>query len=488
MHFLFPSVLYHRAVAYENAETFNTSQHHIWGNDGMMSLKLLASMNGRHPQYVPAVNGRDAYVSPSPIASESCTDLSRFGWCTESSEWRTIPFDAAELYMLQGLVQTPTETLMYYNGMPMPHGEVLFTAAEAEGLYGNNTGIGILRMRLNGFVAVRAEPQAYTPELSEMPSFVTVALLVPSPPSSCGGAGCELTLRLNFETGAAGLVAVELRLATTNQPVAAHALALAEKMYGNWLDRAARWSGMQALNQTTLAGREVMVAVVMQDASLYSLAFDYKRVTRKSDDEAVTVTFHKIPAFQAGNGGYVAHGVPSLLSFNNTLLAFCEGRQFSCADTPGQHDLLYQRSTDGGTEWQNCTDSVALVDVSQEFGKECAGAKTSCAIWEPTPVVEHSTGKIFVFFSLSPVNMLSTVGPACHISFTKTLLMIESSDLANSFGSIRNISAEVVLPTAKWGGSPGIFTGNPGVQLPSGRLVVHVPRDPQESECVPPRS
>jgi hypothetical protein len=180
--------------------------------------------------------------------------------------------------MLQGMVTTPTETLMYYNGMPMPHGEVLFTAAEAESLWGNNTGIGLLRMRLNGFVAVRAEPQPYTPKLSQMPSFVTVALLVPKPPSSCGSVGCELTLRLNFETGAAGLVAVELRLASTNRPVAAHALALAERMYGNWLDRPARWKGTRALNQTTLAGQQVKVQVVMQDASLYSLAFDYKRV------------------------------------------------------------------------------------------------------------------------------------------------------------------------------------------------------------------
>jgi hypothetical protein len=136
---------------------------------------------------VRAVNARDAFVAPSPLASDSCTDLSNFGWCKESSEWRTIPFDSAELYMLQGLVTTPTETLMYYNGMPMPHGEVLFTAAEAESLWGSNTGIGLLRMRLDGFVAVRAEPQPYTPELSQMPSFVTVGLSVPKPPRSCGG-------------------------------------------------------------------------------------------------------------------------------------------------------------------------------------------------------------------------------------------------------------------------------------------------------------
>jgi hypothetical protein len=78
------------------------------------------------------------------------------------------------------------------------------------------------------------------------------------------------------------LVAVELRLASTNRPVAAHALALAEKMYGNWLDRPARWSGTQALNQTTLAGQQVKVRVVMQDASLFSLAFEYKRVKKST--------------------------------------------------------------------------------------------------------------------------------------------------------------------------------------------------------------
>jgi hypothetical protein len=191
-----------------------------------------------------------------------------------------------------------------------------------------------------------------------------------------------------------------------------------------------------------------------------------------------TVTFHKIPAMQAGTGGYAAFGIPSLLSVNNTLLAFCEGRKFSCADSPGQHDILCQRSEDGGSSWVNCAaDSVAIVDVSKEWpmpnqwGSTCAGRTTTCGAWDPTPVVERESGKLFVFFSLSAPN-----ATAMRVA----LLMIESNDMGRSFGPIRNIAgslagtvAEVLLPAAKWWDSaPGTFTGNPGIQLESGRLVV----------------
>ena len=143
----------------------------------------------------------------------------------------------------------------------------------------------------------------------------------------------------------------------------------------------------------------------------------------KSDD--AVVTFHKIPAFQKGAGGYAAYGIPSLLSFIEQLLVFAEGRRFSCSDSPGQHDLMCQRSTDGGKGWGNCTaDSAALVDVSLEYGSTCAGKTTTCGTWDPTPVAEHSTGKVFVFFSQSPAN---------NSGGTRTLMVIESDDLAHTF-------------------------------------------------------
>jgi hypothetical protein len=199
----------------------------------------------------------------------------------------------------------------------------------------------------------------------------------------------------------------------------------------------------------------------------------------KSDDAVALsgVTFHKIPAFQKGAGGYAAYGIPSLLSFRGQLLVFAEGRRFSCSDSPGQHDLMCQRSTDSGKSWGNCADSAALVDVSLEYGNKCAGKTTTCGIWDPTPVAETSTGKIFVFFSLSP---------AKNSGGTRTLMMIESDDLAHTFGPLQNITAEVSPPTTKWRASSGTFTGNAGVQLPSGRLVVPMYHSTPENVSVWP--
>ena len=148
------------------------------------------------------------------------------------------------------------------------------SAAEARRSWGRNTGIGVLRMRRDGFVAATADLHAWTADLAEMPRFVTVPLGVGGPPNSCNR--CELTLRLNVETGASGTVAVELRDPQTNEPLPGHSLSTAERIYGNWLSRAARWNGTQSLEQSVLAGREVRLLVVMQDARLFSLSFEYR--------------------------------------------------------------------------------------------------------------------------------------------------------------------------------------------------------------------
>jgi hypothetical protein len=175
-----------------------------------------------------------------------------------------------------------------------PSGEVVFPAAEGKKLWGNNTGVGLLRLRLDGWVAVVTETSTWTANLDDMPSFVTVPLLVPEPPAACRSSGdgsCELTLRVNFETAVAGSVAVELRQG--GRPLPGFKLSLAEHMYGNWISRAARWRNStkpcsvstpcnnQALDQAMLAGKLVQIAIVMQDARLYSLAFEYRQSKRE---------------------------------------------------------------------------------------------------------------------------------------------------------------------------------------------------------------
>src|ERR1035441_6228175 len=55
--------------------------------------------------------------------------------------------------------------------------------------------------------------------------------------------------------------------------------------------------------------------------------------------------------FVAGQGGYHTYRIPALIvTSNQTLLAFCEGRKNSRSDT-GDIDLLLKRSSDGGNTW-----------------------------------------------------------------------------------------------------------------------------------------
>lgn len=55
--------------------------------------------------------------------------------------------------------------------------------------------------------------------------------------------------------------------------------------------------------------------------------------------------------FSRGEGGYYCIKIPSLITTaKGTLIAFGEGRMFSCSDFTWT-DLIYKRSTDGGKTW-----------------------------------------------------------------------------------------------------------------------------------------
>src|SRR5262245_46861154 len=59
------------------------------------------------------------------------------------------------------------------------------------------------------------------------------------------------------------------------------------------------------------------------------------------------------PLFVSGQDGFHTYRIPSLLTTRQrTLLAFCEGRKKSSADS-GDIDLLLKRSFDGGKTWTN---------------------------------------------------------------------------------------------------------------------------------------
>ena len=91
--------------------------------------------------------------------------------------------------------------------------------------------------------------------------------------------------------------------------------------------------------------------------------------------------------FVSGQGGYHTYRIPALIvTSNQTLLAFCEGRKNSASDT-GNIDLLLKRSTDGGKTWSE-------PQVVWDDGPNTCG--------NPCPVVDETTGTLWLLLTHNP--------------------------------------------------------------------------------------
>lgn len=100
--------------------------------------------------------------------------------------------------------------------------------------------------------------------------------------------------------------------------------------------------------------------------------------------------------FVSGNEGYHTYRIPALIrSKQGTLLAFCEGRKTSRSDH-GDLGLVLRRSTDQGQTWQ------PLQLVYEEGGTK------KITIGNPCPVVDQSTGRIWLPFCRDNDDVLIT--------------------------------------------------------------------------------
>lgn len=202
-----------------------------------------------------------------------------------------------------------------------------------------------------------------------------------------------------------------------------------------------------------------------------TLAFALACTTEAAEVKLVPVMVAGSTSVGCTQGGckYAAFRIPGLVAAgNNTLIAAAEGRKFGCGDFGGQHDLVIRRSTDGGETWGQLRTILDAVSFPP-WSKVNATAKpdTGNAVWDPTPLWDARTGKVWLFF-----NGPGRENPDCAVGLCGTWAM-SSIDLGVTWSPAVNMTAKCQRP----GPIPGFFASNTpgnghGVQLSSGRLVV----------------
>jgi sialidase-1 len=147
--------------------------------------------------------------------------------------------------------------------------------------------------------------------------------------------------------------------------------------------------------------------------------------------------FEESNLFVGGNGGYVCYRVPALaVSTKGTILAFCEARKHTGADWDAI-DIALKRSFDNGKTWQKM--QVVVGGREDTFN-------------QPTPVVDRSTGTIWL--------------PFCNKN--QQVFVTESKDQGATWSKPVEITRQVTEPTWHYfGAGPGH-----GIQLRSGRLLI----------------
>ncbi len=104
----------------------------------------------------------------------------------------------------------------------------------------------------------------------------------------------------------------------------------------------------------------------------------------------------KVAVFISGTDGYHTFRIPSVIATpKGSLLASCEGRKSNRRDH-GDLDLVMKRSTDAGKTW-------GPLEIIYEEGGD-----TKITIGNPCPVIDESTGRIWMPFCRNNDDVLVT--------------------------------------------------------------------------------
>jgi len=157
----------------------------------------------------------------------------------------------------------------------------------------------------------------------------------------------------------------------------------------------------------------------------------------------------QVDVYRAGDGEYHTYRIPALVvTAKGTLLAFCEGRRNSAADS-GDIDIVLRRSFDGGSTW-------GPMQTVADAGSDTIG--------NPTAVVERKTGAVILLMTRNPGGMAERdIGEN-----DRTVWIARSTDDGATWSPPAEITAQVKRPGWTWYATG---PGN-GIQLRGGRLVI----------------
>ncbi|QDS98806.1 sialidase family protein [Adhaeretor mobilis] len=143
----------------------------------------------------------------------------------------------------------------------------------------------------------------------------------------------------------------------------------------------------------------------------------------------------EVTVFESGEDGYHTYRVPAILrAADGALLAFCEGRKNSAADT-GNIDVVLKRSTDGGQTW-------GPLIIATDFGPHTSG--------NPSPIVDRSTGRVVMLTNQNLAEDGQGKIQAGLAESTRTAWVNYSDDHGKSWTNPVEITAQVKRPDWRW--------------------------------------